>query len=118
MPDMLQKDLTAITGAGTGDKTDVRNMTALSAFARVAGGTSIDIAFEGTVDPYGVSGWKAIATRDIGGGSYATTAATVNAGAFRNFMFDPADNINWVRPVTTNSVGTTPVTTITIAGEQ
>jgi len=98
MPDLYQKKIVdASVSTGTKTHADVRNLTSLSVFVSVTGGTSCAYQLEGTADPAGASGFVALAMRPSGGGAYATTAITVNAGAFSSVYLDPADNIQYVR---------------------
>jgi len=118
MPQPFQTTLmSGVTTNTNGTGVDVRNFTALSAFASSVGGTSVDLTFQATSDPAGLVGWTTIASRNSGGGAYATTAASITPAAPRNFYFDPTDNIGWVRAVTANQVGPTAITVI-LNGEQ
>ena len=118
MPDVKQlKILDGADANGTYDAYDIRDITAWSVYAEVTGGTSIDISFEGSADPAGEKGFAALAFRQAGGGSYATTAVTMSAGSGYSFYFDPTDNVLWVRAVLGSESGSTS-TDAYLTGEQ
>lgn len=116
MPQVLQKTLLdAVTVDGSGPAKDVRNTTSMSAFVSAVGGTSVTVKFQGTTDPTGSAGWTDIAFRQPGGGAYATTGVSVTPAAPKCIFFDPADNVCWIRAVTSATTGTT--TTALLTGE-
>lgn len=92
--------------AANGAALDVRGLTALSVYAECLTGTSFDIQIEGTNDPAAAKGWAALAIRLAGGGAYAVTAQTVAAGTGKSIYISPDDNVQWVRAVTSNALGT------------
>ena len=118
MPQVTQGTLLdAVTTNSTGTAMDIRNRTAYSVFVKAVGGTSASVQFEGTADPLGLLGWAPIAMREGGGGSYATTAVSITAGAGKSFYFDPSDNVNFIRGVVSAQSGPTAITA-TISGEE
>lgn len=106
MPDVIQTTLVSgSTTDGTKTAYDIRNLTVASVWATSVGGTTASIQFEGTADPAGQSGFAALATRQPGGGAYASTAVAIAAGVSRTFFFDPADNLCWIRVVQSATTG-------------
>lgn len=118
MPGLNQQVLLdAVITNSTGNKKDVRDITAYSVFVKAVGGTSASVQFEGTADPEGLLGWSPLAMREAGGGAYATTAVSVTASSGKSFYFDPSDNVNWIRGVVSAQSGPTAITA-TLTGEQ
>jgi hypothetical protein len=110
MPDVKQaKIVNGATGTGAQPAYDARNTTSWTVYLTCTGGTSASFQVEGTSDPLGASGYTALAMRQQGGGAYATTAITNNAGAVKSVYFDPTDNVCWVRVNITANTGPTTV---------
>lgn len=116
--DMVQKSLlTDVTTDGNGPAVDIRNVISYSVFVSAVGGTSAAVHFEGTADPAGESGFVDLAYRDAGGGTYATTATTINAGDFLSAYFDPSDNVAYIRAVVASQTGPTTLNAV-VTGER
>lgn len=110
MPEVIQKQIvTNSTTTGAKTAMDIRNVTSWTVYVTCTGGTSASFQVEGTSDPAGATGFTALAMRQQGGGAYASTAITNNAGAVKSVYFDPTDNVCWVRVNVTANTGPTTV---------
>ena len=111
MPDAKQFTLVdADSTTGAKSSFDVRNLTAMSVFSKAVGGTSAVFTLEGTADPAATLGWATLATREAGGGTYATTATTTAAGTGDSVYLDPTDNIAHLRVNVSANTGPTALT--------
>jgi hypothetical protein len=106
MSEVIQKTLvSASTTTGTKTHVDVRGLDEWNVFVSATGGTSAAFQIEVTTDPAGTRGWAAAGMRAPGGGAYATTAVTVNAGNGASAFVSPDDAVSWVRINVTANTG-------------